>query len=193
MAHALFTIGHSNHPVERFISLLRQHAVTAVADVRSAPYSRHVPQYSRDALRAQLARQGIDYVFLGQELGARPSDEACYVDGRVDFARLARTPAFRAGLARVVTGTSTHAVAMMCAERDPLDCHRAILVCRHLRGRVPEIGHILADGSLEPHADAERRLVVLTGLEAPHLFSSQDDLVERAYDRQAARIAFSLE
>lgn len=193
MAHRLLTIGHSTHPVERFIALLRQHGVTAVADVRSAPYSRHVPQYSRDALRAQLARQGIDYVFLGQELGARPSDEACYVDGRVDFARLARTPAFRAGLARVVTGTSTHVVAVMCAERDPLDCHRMILVCRHLRGRVPEIGHVLADGSLEPHADAERRLVVLTGLEAPHLFSSQVDLVERAYDVQSARIAFSLE
>lgn len=193
MAHRLLTIGHANHPVERFIALLRQHGATAVADVRSAPYSRHVPQYSREALRAQLARQGIDYVFLGQELGARPSDEACYVDGRVDFARLARTPAFRAGLARVVTGTSTHAVAMMCAERDPLDCHRAILVCRHLRGRVSEIGHILADGSLEPHADAERRLVVLTGLDAPHLFSSQDDLVERAYGLQSARIAFSLE
>jgi len=193
MAHRLLTIGHSTHPVERFISLLRQHGVTAVADVRSAPYSRHVPQYSRDALRAQLTRQGIDYVFLGQELGARPADEACYEDGRVDFARLARTPAFRAGLARVVTGTHTQAIAMMCAERDPLDCHRAILVCRHLRGRVPEIAHILADGSLEPHGDAERRLVVLAGLEAPHLFSSQEDLVERAYDRQAARVAFRLE
>jgi uncharacterized protein (DUF488 family) len=193
MPTTLFTIGHASHPVERVIAWLRQNGVTAVADVRSAPYSRHAPQFGRDALRTQLARHDIDYVFLGQELGGRPSDAACYVDGRVDYARLARTPAFRAGIARVVTGTRTRSVALMCAERDPLECHRAILVCRGLRRQVPDIVHILADGSLERHADAEHRLVVLTGLEAPHLFSSKSDLVERAYDRQAARIAFTLD
>lgn len=192
MSSPLYTIGHSNHPVDRFIVVLRQNGVTAVADVRSAPYSRHAPQFSREALRAQLGRQGIDYVFLGQELGGRPSDETCYVDGRVDFRRVARTSAFRAGLARLVTGTHTRTVAVMCAEGDPLRCHRTILVCRHLRGRVPGIVHVLADGSLEPHADAERRLVVLAGLDAPQLFASEVELIEQAYDRQGERIASRL-
>jgi hypothetical protein len=175
----LYTIGHSNHPIERFLGLLQQHAVAAVADVRSVPYSRRHPQFSREALARSLAASGIDYLFLGEELGARPRDPACFVDGRVDYDRIAARPAFALGLARVRAEADARRMALMCAEREPLDCHRVMLVCRHLRpgseerggeerGAAPggalAIAHILADGALETQAALERRLVARHGL-----------------------------
>src|SRR6266496_4132642 len=79
----VLTIGHSSHPIERFVALLRQHGVTAVADVRSAPYSRHQPQFNKDLLQRSLKDAGIAYIFLGKELGARSEDRSCYENGRV--------------------------------------------------------------------------------------------------------------
>jgi uncharacterized protein (DUF488 family) len=87
----VLTIGHSTHPIETFLGLLHQHGVTAVADVRSAPYSRFNPQFNKDALEHDLKEHGIRYVFLGRELGARSDDPSCYDKGRVQYGRLART------------------------------------------------------------------------------------------------------
>ena len=84
-----YTIGHSNHSIGQFTGLLRPHGITAVADVRSAPYSRYHPLYNKDTLTMSLEKDGIKYMFLGRELGARPDDPACYENGRVDFGRLA--------------------------------------------------------------------------------------------------------
>jgi uncharacterized protein (DUF488 family) len=164
----LLTIGHSNHPIERFLALLQQHGVVAIADVRSVPYSRRHPQFSREVLARSLAAVGIVYLCLGEELGARPRDPACFVDGRVDYDRIAARPAFAQGLARVRAEAGVRLVALMCAEREPLDCHRVMLVCRQLRagaaqGEELAIAHILADGALETQAALERRLVERQG------------------------------
>ena len=97
----VLTVGHSNHPLETFLALLRQHGVTVVADVRSAPYSRFNPQFNRKALEGSLETIGMEYVFLGRALGGRPDDPSCYEDGRVRYDRLARTPLFREGLEQV--------------------------------------------------------------------------------------------
>src|SRR5437870_5320444 len=99
--HPVLTIGHSTHSMDAFIALLRQHGVTALADVRSAPFSRFNPQFNKEALKHSLKAHGIKYVFLGRELGARSPDRACYENGRVQYARLARTESFHAGLDRV--------------------------------------------------------------------------------------------
>jgi uncharacterized protein (DUF488 family) len=192
MPGALFTIGHSNHSLERFLELLRQHQVEAVADVRSSPYSRYCPHFSQAALQPALERAGVAYLFLGKELGARPDDPGCYVNGRVSYARLAERPAFLAGLERVRQESGARRLALMCAEKDPLTCHRTILVCRRLRGLQLCPQHILADSALEASADAERRLYGLFRL-APNLFESEAEIVEQAYDRQAERIAFARE
>ena len=98
----LFTIGHSTHSWEKFLELLRQHRIEAVADVRSSPFSQFNPHFNRETLRHALRQQGISYVFLGEELGARRSEPECYVNGRVDYSLIARTPAFIHGL----TGSS---------------------------------------------------------------------------------------
>ena len=187
----LFTIGHSNHELAAFLALLRQHGVTAVADVRSQPTS-WLPYFEGSALAATLRDAAMRYVFLGRELGARRSEPDCYVDGRADYERIARLGAFQRGLDRIRRGLDEHRVCLLCAEREPLDCHRTILVCRHLRGDGFPIQHILADGSLEDHTATEQRLVRLTDVQ-PTLFDPDPaDLLARAYEVRGRDIAYRL-
>lgn len=186
----VYTIGHSTHTIEVFVGLLRKHDVTAVADVRSVPFSRFNPQFNMDSLQESLLRHGIKYVFLGRELGARSDDPACYEDGRVQYARLARTASFRAGLDRVMDGATAYRMALMCAEKEPLECHRTLLVARALVAHGVEVAHILADGTVEPYDSAMTRLLDIVGLPQQDLFSSREQLLEEAMARQEQRIAY---
>lgn len=187
----LFTIGHSDHGLPEFAALLALHGVNAIADVRSHPYSRFHGQFNRETLAELLAREGIDYVFLGRELGARRVERESYRGKQARYDLISRLPAFREGLDRVRRGLATHRIALMCAEKDPITCHRTVLVCRHLRSDPLEIRHILDDGSLETTDQAEHRMLEAVGLPAADLFRSRTDLVEEAYDRQAERIAYT--
>jgi uncharacterized protein (DUF488 family) len=186
----LFTVGHSNHPIGAFIVLLQRHGVTAVADVRSHPYSRHAPQYCRDPLQAALARMDIAYVFLGKELGARSKDPRCYKRGKVQYDRLARQLQFSEGIRRVTGGMTQHRIALMCAEKDPLECHRTLLVARKLHEAGVAIAHIHADGSLEDHRSLESRLLNVCKLPEGDLFKQRDEFVAEAYAIQGERFAY---
>jgi uncharacterized protein (DUF488 family) len=192
MPDTLYTIGHSNHPIERLIALLRQHQITAVCDVRSKPYSRYNPHFDREALKAALEASGIAYVFLGKELGARSDDPACYLYGKVQYTRLAQTALFQAGLKRVRDGMKTYTIALMCAEKEPLDCHRTILVSRQLAESGLRIEHIHEDGRLESHSDALVRLAHSLKLRESQLnfFRSSEDLFADAYALQEKRIGY---
>lgn len=186
----LYTIGHSNHDIQRFIELLKAHAITAVADVRSSPYSKFNIQYNREVVQKMLKENGIAYVFLGAELGPRSEDPACYVDGTVQYRRLAATEAFKRGIERLHTGMKTHRIALMCAEKDPITCHRMILVCRALRSEPIEIGHILEDARIESLGESELRLLRELKMPQLRLFEKPEDLIQRAYDTQSERIAY---
>ncbi len=188
--HPVLTVGHSTHSSEAFMELLRQHGVTALADVRSAPYSRFNPQFNKDALEHSLKSHGINYVFLGRELGARSDDPSCYENGRVQYVRLARTELFRSGLERVMNGSRKHRIALMCAEKEPLECHRTLLVARALAERGVAVDHILADGRLESHEATLARLLDLVGLPHEDLFRARDQLVAEALARQEERVAY---
>lgn len=187
---SLYTIGHSDHETPRFLDLLGLHKITAIADVRSSPYSQRFPQFDRECLAASLRKCGIKYVFVGDELGARRVEPECYVDGQARYDLIAETTSFRAGIRRVVEGMSQHRVALMCAEKDPITCHRSILVCRHLRTANLAIKHVLADGTIETGEESENRLLKLFRLGEHTLFEDNAALVERAYDLQAAKIAY---
>src|SRR4051794_10065082 len=161
----LLSVGHSNHELPAFLDLLRAAGVTAVADVRSAPYSRRLPQFNRGPLEQALRANGIAYVFLGDRLGGRPEDDTLYdPDGRVDYEQVRATAAFREGLDRLLRGAERYVVAMLCGEADPLDCHRGLMITPALleRGRAPE--HLRKDGSLESTAEMEARLRAATGV-----------------------------
>lgn len=190
MDGVLYTIGHSTHTAEKVIELLRKHGVTAVADVRSQPYSRMNPQFNREAFRSRLKDAGIAYVFLGRQLGGRSEDRSCYENGKVQYDRLARTPLFADGLELIRRDMKTQTIALMCAEKDPITCHRAILVCRHLAGPGVRISHILEDGRLESHDEATSRLLLEIGLSESELFRNRDERVEEAYVRRGRQIAY---
>lgn len=186
----VFTIGHSNLEFGRFVALLKQHGIQAVADVRSSPYSQFNPQFNREPLQRALREQGVSYLFLGVELGARRSEAECYLNGRADYSLIAGTPAFIRGLDRITQGAAKMRAAMMCAEKDPLDCHRCILVSPRLRERGIEVQHILSDGTLESHEQAENRLKQLFDLPDRELFRSRGEIVAEAYRLQGERIAY---
>lgn len=191
----VFTVGHSNHSLEAFLALLAGRRIDAVADVRSAPYSRFAPRFDREALAAALQGAGVAYDWLGRALGGRPDDPACYRRGRVDYARVAGTSGFRRGLERVLAMAEARRVALMCAEKDPLDCHRTLLVARALDDRGVAVAHILADGGLEPHARTMDRLIAKFDLRPDgDLFRpprTRGELAAEAIARQSAGAAFA--
>ena len=186
----ILTIGHSNHPIERFLDLLRRNGVTAVADVRSSPFSRHNPQFNKETLQQALKDAGMAYIFLGKELGGRSPDKACYEDGRIQYDRVARTQMFREGIERVRKGARQYRIALMCAEKEPLECHRTLLVARALDKAGERVGHIHADGHVEPHAEAMQRLLDVVGLPREDMFRSVEDLEEEAVRGQAGKVAY---
>jgi uncharacterized protein (DUF488 family) len=185
----LFTIGHSTHSAEKFVELLRAHRIDAVGDVRSSPFSAWTPQFNQTALEATLRAEKVHYVFLGDELGARREERDVYVDGVARYERIAKVPAFQSGLERVRKGARKFRLALMCAEKDCLECHRTILVCRHLR-RDLNIAHIQEDGALESHRHAEVRLMKEEKIPQTDLFLSEADLIERAYEERGPKIAY---
>jgi len=189
--YELYTIGHSTHAIEKFFELLSIHAITAICDVRSSPYSKFNPQFNRETLQAELKRKGITYVFLGKELGPRSDDPACYVNGKVQYSALAKTDLFEQGIQRLKKGMASYRIALMCAEKDPILCHRTILVCRQLRESGIKIRHILDDGSVEEHSDSVRRLLRTLKLQETNLFKSPEEIIEDAYDIQSDKIAYT--
>jgi uncharacterized protein (DUF488 family) len=189
-AFDLFSIGHSNIPAERFIALLRSAGVSAVADVRSTPVSRRFPWFSAKNLAARLAQEGIAYSAYGDALGGRPRDPALFRDGIADYEAMAQRAEFQAGIGRLLSSAERSRVCLMCAEREPLDCHRCLLVTRTLAERGLAVGHILHDGTVEPHAATEQRLLTLSG-PADDLFATgQNERLATAYRRRARAVAF---
>lgn len=187
----IYTVGHSTHTAEKFLNLLQKHGITAIADVRSSPYSRMNPQFNREVIQATLKKAGIQYVFLGAELGARASDPGCYIDGKVQYGRIAAKAEFIHALERIESGAAKFKIALMCAEGDPLTCHRTILVGRCLIERGAELRHIRVDGSIETHDDALARLLAEVGLGKEDMFRPLASRVAEAYARREADIAYT--
>jgi uncharacterized protein (DUF488 family) len=187
----VLTIGHSTHSWERFIALLRKADVTAIADVRSSPYSRYSKRFNREALREELRLDGVSYAFLGDELGGRPKEQMLYCEGVADYEKMARASEFEKGLDRVVDGAKKYRIALMCTERDPLDCHRCLLVGRALVGRGVRVGHILDDGKIVNHAQIEDKLLKLSNHNSEDMFAPREERLIAAYRERARKIAFA--
>jgi len=189
----LYTIGHSNHKIEDFVILLKKHSINCIADVRSTPYSHYNEQFNRELLTITLRNANIEYIYLGNQLGARPPDAHCYNGDCVNFEYLAKTEQFHIGLDHLADISSKYRVALMCAEKDPIECHRFILVCRNLKNYGLRIKHILSDGSIEENSDTEHRLVRMLKIE-PTLFEpakTQAELINQAYEQQGNNISYN--
>jgi uncharacterized protein (DUF488 family) len=190
----LLSIGHSNIPADRFIATLRSAGVAAIVDVRSVPVSRFCPWFSAKTLAPLLARDGIGYLAYGDALGGRPRDAKLYCDGIADYEAMARQPEFEAGLARLTADAARcraqGAICLMCSEREPLECHRCLLVARALAARGLAIGHILFDSSIEPHTATEQRLLELAAEDSDLFAPGQHERLAAAYRRRAHAVAY---
>jgi uncharacterized protein (DUF488 family) len=198
----LYTIGHSNHEFARFVELLRNAGVTAVADVRSQPFSQRYPQFNRPQLQAGLADADLVYAFLGEELGGRPRDSSLYdVEGRLRYERVRQTAFFQRGLDRLENALDSFAVALLCSEEDPIICHRGLMIAPALVERQILPNHLRGDGALETTEEFEARLLaetkvgvgILDGLFTDVIDGEERQrLLEEAYRLQARRKAFRL-
>ena len=188
--HTIFTVGHSSHSLEEFVSLLQKHRIHEVVDIRSSPYSRYTAHFNFDVIGEALDHIGIRYVFLGGVLGGRPTDPSCYdADGRVRYDRIANTDLFDGSIRDLTRGADECRIALMCTEKDPLDCHRTLLVAPSLVAYKVNVEHILADGSLENHDSAMDRL--MDSFKLPpngDMFRPRAEVIEEAVSRQAKRV-----
>lgn len=148
-----------------------------------------MPCFSRPALESALKAVRIHYVLLGRELGARRLERECYIGNTVSFDLTAASLSFANGLARLRDGLSRYRIALLCAEKDPLDCHRTILVARHMAEFV-KINHILSNGRLETHDETENRLLERYEWKEDELFRSREDRLAEAYARRGCEIAW---
>ena len=148
--NSILTIGHSNHSLDHFIQLLQEQAVDVLVDVRSQPYSRYSPHFSKKPLKESIKEAGMMYLFLGQELGGRPKGVRFYdKDGYVFYNRVAESEFFLEGVERLLRGIKKYRVAMMCSEENPAVCHRHLLVGRVLTERGVTVLHIRGDGQVQ--------------------------------------------
>jgi uncharacterized protein (DUF488 family) len=188
-------VGHSVLDFEQFVKLLSHHGIELVADVRSVPQSSRFPQFSAPGFEKLLEAQGISYLFLGEELGGRPDDVDAYrADGLVDYRVRRKSYAFRAGIERVVKELEQHSLALLCAEEDPLECHRFLMICPELVQMGIQPLHIRKGSQIETQEAAETRLLAATGfgaLAANTLFSqARAQAIEEAYQLQAEKCAY---
>lgn len=189
----LFTIGYSPHSLESFLETIQKHRINAVVDVRSMPFSRFKPEFNRDTLSDFLKTKDIKYVFLGNECGARFDDPNCYKNGKANYKLISKHQKFQKGLKRIKKGLKEYSITLMCAEKDPIKCHRMILICRNLKNINVNINHIIDTDNLETQEQSEKRLLKLFKLDQPDLFMTEKQRLDLAYDSQSEIIAFSEE
>lgn len=188
MTNELYTIGYASFSIGGFIDTLKTYDITALCDVRSAPYSKYKPEFKKDNFHNALSDSDISYIFLGKFVGARVEDPGCFIDGKLHYGLLKETENFRTGINHILNGMKDYRVVLMCAEKDPVNCHRTFLVCRALRSYPVKILHILEDGSLEEQSITERRLLKLYDLDQPDIFRSERERIKEVYDRMCENV-----
>jgi uncharacterized protein (DUF488 family) len=187
----IYTIGSSIHTIGEFMSLLDKYKINAVADVRSVPYSQHTPQYNREVLINILKEKFIYYLDFSKEFGARRKENDAYTNNRVNFKKVIELPDFINGIERINTGIlKGYRIALLCTERNPLDCHRFSLVSKALINKLGvNVDHILFNGEIVTQYDLEKKMLYDLGFEKD-LFSDYKTLLENAYEMISSKIAY---
>lgn len=152
---AIYTIGYGSREMTAFVAALKAHEIAYLVDVRSAPYSKFKPEFSRNALEAALKEHGIRYIYMGDQLGGQPKDADCYdADGKVLYDRIAGKDFYRAGIARLERAfRQGRRVAIMCSEGKPEMCHRSKLIGATLEAQGIPVLHIDEEDRLQTQAD----------------------------------------
>lgn len=188
----LYSIGYATKDLDIFLQQLSAHNISAIADVRSVPYSKVFHDYHRENLIQSLKTQGIHYVYLGEELGPRSKDDNHYNNrGQVQFERLQKSALFEQGINRILTGLGKGLnIAMLCAEKDPAICHRSLLIGEYLLDRHQlDIQHICHDGNIETHTALQQRLIAENEI-TPDMLTPECECLKMAWQAQSSRFAY---
>lgn len=198
MKQTIYTIGHSTYNVEKFINLLKVHDITCIVDVRSTPYSQFAPQFNEREIKFLLNKNGITYIYMGEEFGARRENATLYKsNGKLDFEKTKSSPEFLSGVKRIEAGLNKgFNIAMMCSEKAPQDCHRCIMIGKAFSDYGYEVEHILEDSTLLRQADIDQLLLnkYFPDRAQLSLFDCNDmsekDYIEAAYRKKEDEIAY---
>ena len=192
-----FTIGHSNYTMDFFIQQLMSNDINYVVDVRSVPYSQHVPHFNKDHLEKKLMKYNISYIYMGNLLGARYSDSnLLYQDGKVNFKKVSQTKQFINGIERLIKLIDKDLViTLMCSEKDPFDCHRFVLVSHELVKNGLNVQHLLEDSTQISNDELEVRLLkkYMKNYSQTTLLGerkTKKEAMEEAYEKRNKDIAF---
>ncbi|MCM1307362.1 MAG: DUF488 domain-containing protein [Butyrivibrio sp.] len=198
MDNILYTIGHSQHKIEEFAKMLKAYKINYVLDVRSTPYSQFAPVYNMESIKNCLKKFSIQYVFMGKNFGARQKEDSLYCkEGYLDFEKVRNSINFRNGVNNVLKGISEgNRIVLMCTEKDPIECHRAIMVAKAFSESGINVEHIMSDGTLQSHADLNKRLLDMyfPNRNQISLFTednlSEDECLTLAYQYQNKKIGY---
>jgi uncharacterized protein (DUF488 family) len=182
----IFTIGCSTHTPDNFLNLLKNNDINVIADVRSTPFSKHTPQFNQNTLKDFLSEKKIHYIHFGEEFGARRKEKEVYTDGKVDFKKVAKLPIFLNGIERIEKGIQKgYNITLLCTEKNPLDCHRFLLVSKALVDLLNiNIMHILFDGNVIEQHDLENQMLNYLDL-TYDLFIDNKNLIGNTYTNQS--------
>ncbi len=155
----LFTIGYGARSIEEFIAALQTNRIKYLIDVRTAPYSKFRPEFSKEALQARLESAGVHYLFMGDTLGGQPRDPSCLTGGKVDYDKVRAQPFFQSGIERLKKAfEQNRRAALMCSEGRPEQCHRTKLIGEALAAAGVAVCHIDEDGAVLTQAQVIDRL-----------------------------------
>ncbi len=167
----IYTVGYAGHDRDSLLALFKLHGITAVADIRTFKRSSYWTAFDSDSFAPFLRENGISYVFMGDVMGGKPQVPDLYPAGQVDYGLVAQRADFKTGIERIVSGAGKYRICLMCAEKDPLDCHRTLLIAPALKEAGFDLRH-LVDGRVEQQSDTEERMIALNGGDVPDLFAA---------------------
>lgn len=190
MDKTIFTIGHSNLDIINFINLLLANKIELVIDVRSAPFSKMYPHFNRDSIESSLKHNLIKYLYFGDSIGGRSKNTGDYLKGRILYRKLAEKPEYISSIKKVIEIATKHRIVLMCSEKEPLECHRTLLVSRSIEMFEVKVLHIHGSGKIESQNETLQRLLGIWKLDAPDLFGEDADRLDQALTNQQNKFAY---
>ncbi|MEQ8284032.1 DUF488 domain-containing protein [Thalassospira sp.] len=188
----IYTVGYAGHDRDSLLALFKSHGITAVADIRTFKRSSYWTAFDSESFAPFLRENGIAYVFMGDVMGGKPQMPDLYPGGQLDYDLMAKRPDFKAGIERLVSGAGKYRICLMCAEKDPLDCHRTLLIAPALKEAEFDLRH-LVEGRVEAQSETEDRMIAMNGGDVLDLFAAvapePDADLKLAWAKQVKRVA----
>lgn len=199
MVDTVYTIGYSGFKIDDFIKTLKGNNISLVIDVRSTPYSRYYTDYNKENLSIMLEKSHIYYRNYVSEFGARQGERKYYPNGYLDFEMFSKSESFLSGVEKLKKSMEkNYTFALLCSEKDPIKCHRTILVSRAFHIAGYKIIHLMDNGTYVTQEDIEERLLNMffpdreqINMFAPTL--SKQEYLDESYKKQNKNIGYTIE